>query len=439
MHRDKLIKRLGFSPFHRCLAATGGAPKRDRRIARVHAQRLKRQSARIFHDHIPHRLAVHPSHRCRTGVCLRHQSWTISELAATPRAVIVVAVKGHDPEFDECLRRLFAQDYPAYESSSRLKSENDPAVTAIEPYRRASPDRVTLVVAGLSRHEGQKTTNLLAAVARLAADDEILVFADADIWPESDWLRRLIAPLADGSAEIVTGFSWMIVKDGKLSSLVLTAMAASVATIPRLPMLNGVWGGSAAMRQRYFHDLDMTRHWRGTLSDDLQLTNIAQTAGARIAVPREILLRTAIYTKGSGTSSMARGDGTCWCAFIFPRRMPRQCSRCRLSHSAGSWPWPAPCRDMACALLVLSAALSLSILRTFGRYLMVKRFVGRCRRCRKYAVPQIRLAGLAACHAGQCIMRLVGAIHAAHHLVRHHLRAARPQNVPRLCPAVAKP
>ena len=97
----------------------------------------------------------------------------------------------------------------------------------------------------------------------------------------------------------------MIVKDGKLSSLVMTAMAASVATIPRLPMLNGVWGGSAAMRQQYFHDLDMTRHWRGTLSDDLQLTNIAQTAGGRIAVPREILLRTAIFIGSIETASPA--------------------------------------------------------------------------------------------------------------------------------------
>src|SRR5262249_32840925 len=113
-----------------------------------------------------------------------------------------------------------------------------------------------------------------------------------------DWLRRLIAPLVEGDADIVSGFSWLLVKDGRLSSLIVTAMAASVATVPRMPFLTGVWGGSAAMRQQHFHDLGMTRHWRGTLSDDLHLTNIAQAAGDRIVVPRELLLRTGIYTKG---------------------------------------------------------------------------------------------------------------------------------------------
>jgi glycosyltransferase involved in cell wall biosynthesis len=299
-----------------------------------------------------------------------------AELAATPRAAIIVAVKGHDPEFDECLKRLFAQDYPAYRVIFAVESESDPAVAAIEPYRRATPDRVSLVVAGLAEHEGQKTTNLLAAVTRLSPDDEMLVFADADIWPEPDWLRRLIAPLVDGNAEIVTGFSWMIVKDGKLSSLVLTAMAASVATIPRLPMLNGVWGGSAAMRQRHFHELEMTRNWRGTLSDDLHLTNIAQAAGDRIAVPREVLLRTAIYTKGFGD---VIAGARRW--YMLVRiHLPAAYAATVLAMSFVALGWivtlAGAVSGHSVALVVLIAALVLSILRTFGRFLIVKRLWG---------------------------------------------------------------
>ena len=34
--------------------------------------------------------------------------------AGTPRVAVVVAVKGHDEEFDEFLVRLFEQDYPAF-------------------------------------------------------------------------------------------------------------------------------------------------------------------------------------------------------------------------------------------------------------------------------------------------------------------------------------
>ena len=105
--------------------------------------------------------------------------------------------------------------------------------------------------------EGQKTANLLAAVSQLRHDDEILVFADADIWPEHDWLARLVDPLVRRDADIVTGFPWLIVKDGKLASLMLASIAAMVATMPRLPFLNGAWGGSTAIRQDQFRALDM--------------------------------------------------------------------------------------------------------------------------------------------------------------------------------------
>jgi hypothetical protein len=257
-----------------------------------------------------------------------------------------------------------------------VEADSDPALAAIEPYRRASPERVTVVIAGLGHNEGQKTTNLLAAVASLVPEDEILVFADADIWPEPDWLRRLIAPLLDDRADIVTGFSWMIVKDGKLSSHVLTGMAATVATIPRLPFLNGVWGGSAAMRQQHFHDLGMTTHWRGTLSDDLHLTNIAQAAGDRIAVPRELLLRTAIYTKGFGDVTVGARR---WYMLVRVHLPPAYFGTL-VAMSFVTLGWIVALagalmgdRD---ALLVLILALALSVARTFGRYRMVKRLWG---------------------------------------------------------------
>src|SRR5215471_15604026 len=112
-----------------------------------------------------------------------------------PRVAVVVAVKGHEHEFDGFLAGLFAQDYPAWRVIFTVESADDAAVPAIEAYRSRFPDKAMLVVAGLGRDEGQKTTNLRAAVDRLTAADEILVLADADIWPEPEWLARLVGPL----------------------------------------------------------------------------------------------------------------------------------------------------------------------------------------------------------------------------------------------------
>jgi ceramide glucosyltransferase len=293
-----------------------------------------------------------------------------------PRAAVVVAVKGHDYEFDEFLVRLFRQDYPAFRVIFAVESADDAAVPAIEKYRAIAPDRVTLVVAERRRDEGQKTTNLRAAVATLTAEDEILVLADADIWPEPDWLSRMIEPLVNGEADAVSGFAWLIVNDGRLSSYVLTAMAASIATIPRLPMLNPCWGGSTAMRQQTFRDLNIAEEWRGTLSDDLQLTNVVQASGGRIAGPREVLLRTAIETSGfAAVTAEARR----W--FMLVRvYMPGSYAMTLAAMTFASLGWIAAVLGTLSlrfnAAVVLVLALLLNWLRAQGRALLVRRLWG---------------------------------------------------------------
>ena len=224
-----------------------------------------------------------------------------------PPVAIIVAVKGHDAEFDEFLVRLFEQDYPTFRVIFSVETSDDPAVPVVEKCRAIAPDRVSLVVAGPALDQGQKTANLLAAITELRQEDEILVFADADIWPEPDWVARLVDPLVRRDADIVTGFPWLIPMDGRLASLMLTSIAAMVATTPRLSVLNGAWGGSTAIRHDQFRALDMRSAWKGVLSDDLQLTNVASDAGLTIAAPRELLLRTAISTMGfSGIFAEAR-------------------------------------------------------------------------------------------------------------------------------------
>jgi hypothetical protein len=293
-----------------------------------------------------------------------------------PKVAVVVAVKGHDYEFDEFLTRLFKQDYPAFRVIFSVESADDAAVPAIETCRVLAPDRVSLVVADRRRDEGQKTTNLRAAVATLTPQDEILVLADADIWPEPDWLSRLVEPLVADEADAVSGFAWLIVKDGRWSSYVLTAMAASIATVPRLPMLNPCWGGSTAMRQQTFRDLDIAEEWRGTLSDDLQLTNVVQAAGGRIAAPREILLRTAIKTGGfAAVTAEARR----W--FMLVRvYMPGTyvITLAAMTFAALGWITAVLGTLMLwrAAAVVLVLALVLNWLRARGRALLVRRVWG---------------------------------------------------------------
>jgi hypothetical protein len=219
-------------------------------------------------------------------------------LARVPRVAVLVAVKGHNVQLDPFLRSLFDQDYPDYRVIFAVESENDPAVAAIAPWRERQGGRVALAVAGLSVDEGQKTTNLLAAVSCLTAEDEVIVFADADIVADRDWITQLVAPLTKGEADLVSGFTWVVATDRRPATMLLASIASALSTFPRLPFLNAAWGGSTALTRQTFEKLGVAAAWRGTLSDDLQLTAIAQRARCRIAAPPDLLPRTLGHTAG---------------------------------------------------------------------------------------------------------------------------------------------
>jgi hypothetical protein len=219
-------------------------------------------------------------------------------LARVPRVAVLVAVKGHNAQLDPFLRSLFDQDYPDYRVVFAVESVDDPAVAAIAPWHERLGAGVTLAVAGLSVDEGQKTTNLFAAVSRLEPSDEVIVLADADIVADRDWISQLVAPLTREEADLVSGFTWVVASDGRLATFLLASIAAALSTFPRLPFLNAAWGGSTALTRQTFDRLGVAAAWRGTLSDDLQLTAIAQRARCRIAAPPGVLPRTLGYTSG---------------------------------------------------------------------------------------------------------------------------------------------
>src|SRR5262245_3439444 len=294
-----------------------------------------------------------------------------------PRVAVVVAVKGYEHEFDGFLAGLFAQNYPDWRVIFTVESADDAAVPAIEAYQSRFAGKATLVVAGLGRDEGQKTTNLRAAAAGLTTDDEILVLADADIWPEPDWLSRLVGPLTRGEADIVSGFSWLIVKDRRLSSFVLGSMAASVATLPRYSFFNACWGGTTALRREQFSELGLPDAWRGTLSDDLQLTNLAQAARLKIAAPPEILLRTPLLT--SGFADVAQGARRWYMLVRVHMPAAYALTVAAMSFVAAGWVFAlvGTIVDNVDAQNILVAALALAVFRSAGRAVLVARLWGR--------------------------------------------------------------
>jgi hypothetical protein len=258
-----------------------------------------------------------------------------------------------------------------------VESEDDPAVAAIAPWRQQLGGRVAIVVAGLSVDEGQKTTNLLAAVSRLGPGDEVIVLADADIVADQSWITRLVAPLTTGEADLVSGFTWVLASDRRPATYLLASIASALSTFPRLPFLNAAWGGSTALMRETFEKLGVAAAWRGTLSDDLQLTAIAQRARCRIAAPPDVLPRTLGHTAGfAAVAAQARR----WYMLVrvyLPMTYVLMLAGATFIASGWVVALAGAVGGNAIGLKVFAGALACAALRDAGRAILVTRLWGR--------------------------------------------------------------
>ncbi len=116
---------------------------------------------------------------------------------------ILKPLKGIDPEIYESFRSHCRQDYSDYEIIFGVNDPADPAVASVKQLQKEFPDRaIQLVVSPNILGPNVKVSNLEQMMA--AAHYDYLLVNDSDIQVESDYLRRVMAPLADEHVGMVT-------------------------------------------------------------------------------------------------------------------------------------------------------------------------------------------------------------------------------------------
>ncbi len=201
----------------------------------------------------------------------------------TPLVSLIAPCRGLDQGFKENLAALFHQAYPAYEIIFVTDKASDPSLPVIEEVRREvgaqSPVKSRIVIAGETLESGQKVHNLCAAVSEADSASVCFVFTDTDARPGANWLRSLVAPLADKTVGAATGYRWFIPERGGVASHLRAVWNASVATaLGENGDKNFCWGGATAIRREVFEKLEMLKHWRGTVSDDFTLMRALRRA-----------------------------------------------------------------------------------------------------------------------------------------------------------------
>jgi hypothetical protein len=226
---------------------------------------------------------------------------------ATPNVAVIVPIKGASEATVAFLHAVRHQGYPNYRIIAAIESEDDPAFDLLQRQAGTPGARIEICVAGLAQRSGQKIHNLLAALSRFEPTDEIVAFTDADTLPQPLWLSRLVAGIVNAGRPAVTGYRWMIPADARLSSAVVAAANASIATLLRVPYVaNACWGGTMVMPRATLERIDIRRYWEGAILDDLQMTRALRDHGIMIFSPRQSLLLSPIAMSWPQAFAFAR-------------------------------------------------------------------------------------------------------------------------------------
>jgi ceramide glucosyltransferase len=121
----------------------------------------------------------------------------------TPSVSILKPLRGTDPEMYESFRSHYLQDYPEYEIIFGVSDPADPALQLVERLRLEFPQcAIRAMICAENLGSNTKVSSL--AQMLLEAKHENILVNDGDIRVPSDYLRRVMAPLADPRVGLVT-------------------------------------------------------------------------------------------------------------------------------------------------------------------------------------------------------------------------------------------
>ena len=219
----------------------------------------------------------------------RPQSPSSFPSAQWPPVTLLKPVRGIEKNQRANFRSACLQDYPEFQVILSVQNPNDPAVPLLrEIENEFGPHRVSVVIENRVAGPNGKINNLSGAVPHARYD--ILVISDSDTFLKPDYLKTIVAPLADPAVGYVCTLYKAIRADRWFEKMGLLSLNSDFIPSIIFAYLTGVsgfcLGSSMATRRELLEAIGGFESFAGYLAEDYEMGRSLSALGKKkVLVP----------------------------------------------------------------------------------------------------------------------------------------------------------
>jgi ceramide glucosyltransferase len=189
----------------------------------------------------------------------------------TPPVSVLKALKGVDDGLEGNLRSFCELDYPEYEVIFCIEDRLDPAVAVVTKIISAYKNRRLKLITPCRRTGvNPKISNLKCGYQ--AARYDVIVYNDSEVRVDSDYLRKVVAPLADPNVGAVTGIPVYVKAKNWVAGLEALTLNANVFGLLIGSFLAGkldaVIGATVGLRRDVLEECQLFELAKDHVADD---------------------------------------------------------------------------------------------------------------------------------------------------------------------------
>ncbi|TLY21135.1 MAG: glycosyltransferase [Nitrospirae bacterium] len=204
-----------------------------------------------------------------------------------PPVTILKPVHGLEKDLAKNLRSACLQDYPNYQVVFAVQDEKDPAIPLLRSLEREfGPQRVSVAIEPHQVGTNGKINNLIGGL--IHARHEILVISDSDVYLKPDYLKAIVAPLADPDVGFVCTYFMAISAESWFEKMELLTMNAGFFPDTVFAYVTGTAkfciGSSVALRRSTLNEIGGLESLADYLAEDYEMGRRIWERGKKMAV-----------------------------------------------------------------------------------------------------------------------------------------------------------